>query len=189
MGNVTGNQFKKGMVLDYSNGLWQIVEFQHVKPGKGSAFVRTKMKNIETGRVLEKNFKSEEKLEQADVETREMDYMYDDPDNSYFMDSKTYEQVEIENSVIENEKKFLFENMTVMVVVHNNKGLAVEMPNSIVTPITKCDPGVKGNSATNTTKPAYIGTGTCINVPLFINEGDKIRIDTRTGDYIERVNK
>jgi elongation factor P len=164
-----------------------IVDFQHVKPGKGAAFVRTKVKNVITGAVLEKTFNPTEKFPEAIIERKEMQYLYNDGNLYYFMDNETYEQIPLNESVVEDAVKFLKENDVAVIRFFKGEAFSVEPPNFVVLEVTHTEPGVKGDTATNATKPATVETGATVMVPLFINTGEKIRIDTRTGEYMERA--
>ena len=165
----------------------QVVEFQHVKPGKGAAFVRTKMKNVITGAVVETSFNPTAKFEEATIERKSMEYSYADGNLYYFMDPESYELVPIDESLLGDSFKFVTENMTCVVMSYKGKVFAVEPPNFVELTVTQTDPGFAGNTATNATKPATVETGATVKVPLFINEGDKIKIDTRSGEYLERA--
>lgn len=168
--------------------IYTIVEFQHVKPGKGGGFVRTKLKNMDSGGVVERTFRSGDKVEEVRIEKREMQYLYAEaPDQYYFMDSETYEQTPISKAMMGNTTDFLLENETAFVLVTDGKPIGVEMPNFVELTVTATEPGVKGDTATNATKPATLETGAVVSVPLFVNQGDKLKIDTRTGQYVERV--
>ncbi len=182
------SDFKNGMCIEFKNDLYQIVSFQHVKPGKGSAFVRTKLKNVKTGKVLDNTFNAGEKVDLARVERRPYQFLYKDDLGYNFMHQQTYEQIPIEESMIEGSQ-FLKEEQEVEVVVHadNETILSCELPPFVEMEITYTEPGVKGDTATNTLKSATIETGAEVMVPLFINTGDRIKIDTRTGAYSERV--
>ena len=184
---ITAGDFKKGITIEWDGGVWNIVDFQHVKPGKGAAFVRTKMKNVITGGVTETSFNPTAKFEQAFVERKEAEYSYQDGDLYYFMDNETFEQIPLNESELGDAFKFVKENEVCKVLSYKGKVFGVEAPNFVVLEVTKTDPGFKGNTATNTLKPATLETGAEIRVPLFINEGDMIRIDTRTGEYMERA--
>ncbi len=185
---ITTNDLKNGMTVNYEDTLYEILYFQHVKPGKGGAFVRTKLKNLYTGAIIEKTFRAGEKIEQAILETRKMQYLYKD-EHYNFMDNETFEQVAIPEEHIGEKSRFLIENLELMIVFYKGRPISLELPVSVETKVTRAVPGVKGDTVSNTTKTAEIETGTKINVPLFINEGDTIRIDTRTGEYITRVSK
>ena len=184
---VTAGDFKKGLTVEWDGGVWTIVDFQHVKPGKGAAFVRTKIKNIMTGAVVERSFNPTDKMPKAIIETKEMEYLYSDGDLYYFMDMETYEQQPIDKSKLGPAFQFVKENMEVKVLSYKGNVFGVEPPNFVEQEVTETDPGFKGDTATNATKPATLETGAEIKVPLFINQGDMIRIDTRTGEYMERA--
>ena len=184
---ISAGDFKNGLTFDMDGEVMQIVEFQHVKPGKGAAFVRTKIRNVVTGAVTERNFNPTEKFPPAFVERREMEYLYNDEHLYYFMDTETYEQEAIDAKNLDDSFKFVKENMTVKVLSYKGKVFGVEAPNFVVLQVTKTDPGLKGNTATNATKPAVLETGAEIKVPLFIDEGEMINVDTRTGEYMSRA--
>lgn len=184
---ITAGDFRNGVTFDMDGNVYQIIEFQHVKPGKGAAFVRTKIKNVISGAVTEKTFNPTDKFPTAFIERREMQYLYNDGDLYYFMDNETYENMPINASVLGDNFKFVKENTDVKVLSYKGVVFGVEPPFFIELQVTKTDPGFAGNTATNTTKPATLETGAEIRVPLFINEGDMIRIDTRTGEYMERA--
>lgn len=185
---ITTNDLKNGMTLFYDESLFEVLYFQHVKPGKGGAFVRTKLKNLYTGAIIEKTFRAGEKVEQAILETRKMQFLYKD-EHYNFMDSITYEQVAINEEHILEKKKFLMENMDVTIVFYKDEPISIELPLAIEAKVLKTEPGAKGDTVSNTYKPAKIETGANVQVPLFINEGDIIKIDTRSGEYITRVSK
>mgnify|MGYP003418151028 FL=1 len=178
---------RNGTTFEMDNGVYKVVEFQHVKPGKGAAFVRTKLKNVITGAVLEKTFNPSEKLQGAEIEKRDMQYLYNDGDLYYFMDNETYEQLPINKEDLGDMLRFLKENMNVKILSFKGKVFAIEPPLFVELEITYTEPGFSGNTSTNATKPATLETGATINVPLFVNTGDVIRIDTRTGEYMERI--
>ena len=184
---ITAGDFRKGVTVEWDNGVWIIVDFQHVKPGKGAAFVRTKIKNIMTGAVVERSFNPTDKMPRAHIETKEMQYLYNDGELYYFMDTETYEQIPLNKSEVEDMIHFVKENENVSVKFFKGKAFSVEAPNFVEMEIVDPEPGFKGDTASNTTKPATTETGYVVNVPLFINIGDHIRIDTRTGEYMERM--
>ena len=186
MAMITAGDFRNGVTFEMEGKVMQVVEFQHVKPGKGAAFVRTKMKNVITGAVTETSFNPTAKFEQAFVDRKDMEYSYNDGDLYYFMDPESYELVPINKDVLGDNFKFVKENMTCKIMSYKGSVFGVEPPNFVELEVTESDPGVKGDTATNVTKPAILETGAEIKVPLFINPGDKIRIDTRTGEYLER---
>jgi elongation factor P len=181
------SDFRKGLKILLDGDPYVIVDFQHVKPGKGNAFTRTRVKHMITGAVLDKTWKSGEKFEAADVEERSMQYLYQDGDSFVFMDNSNYEQVQLTAEMVEDVKGFMPENLTVSIMFFRERAVGVSLPNFVELQITQCDPGVRGDTATNVTKPALLSTGGTVQVPLFVNEGDVIRIDTRTGSYMERV--
>ncbi len=184
---ISAGDFKNGVTFDMDGNVFQIVEFQHVKPGKGAAFVRAKIKNVITGTVIERTFNPTEKFPLAYIERRNMQYSYSEGNLKYFMDSETYDMIPIDESKLGDNFKFVKEEMEVKVLSYKGDVFGVEPPNFVELVITQTDPGLKGNTATNATKPAVLETGAEIKVPLFVNEGDKIRIDTRTGEYMERA--
>ena len=184
---ISAGEFRNGVTFDMDGTVYQIAEFQHVKPGKGAAFVRTKVRNVITGAVLEKTFNPTEKFPTAYIERRTMQYLYNDGSLYYFMDTETYEQEPIDASKLDDNFKFVKENMEVKVLSYKGNVFGVEPPFFVELEITQTDPGFKGDTATNATKPAVLETGAEIKVPLFLEEGDRIRVDTRTGEYMERV--
>ena len=184
---VSAGDFRNGVTFEMDGTVWQIVEFQHVKPGKGAAFVRTKIKNVITGGVLEKTFNPSEKFPTAFVERKDMQYLYNDGDIYYFMDKETFEQQPINKSLLTDAFKFVKENMDCKVLSYKGNVFGLEPPNFVILEVTDTEPGVKGDTATNVTKTATLETGAVVRVPLFINEGESIRVDTRTGDYLERA--
>ncbi len=184
---VTAGDFRNGMTFEEEGNVMQIIEFQHVKPGKGAAFVRTKVRNVITGSVVEKTYNPSAKFPTAYVERKDMEYTYSDGDLYYFMDSETYEQIPVNKADLGDAFKFVKENMVCKVLSYKGNVFGVEPPNFVELQITQTDPGFAGNTATNATKPATLETGAEIRVPLFIDNGEIIRIDTRTGEYMERV--
>ncbi len=184
---ITASDFRNGVTFEWDGKVMQVVEFQHVKPGKGAAFVRTKMKNVITGAVVETSFSPTDKFENAFVERRDMEYSYNDGNLYYFMDMETFELEPIDGSLLGDNFKFVKENMTCTIYSYKGKVFNVDPPNFVELTITQTDPGFKGDTATNVTKPATLETGAEVKVPLFINEGERIRIDTRTGEYLERA--
>lgn len=184
---ISAGDFRNGVTFDMDGNVVQIIEFQHVKPGKGAAFVRTKIRNVITGSVVEKTFSPTDKFPTAFVERKDMQYLYADGDLHYFMDNETYENIPINKDVLGDSFKFVKENTDVKVLSYKGTIFGVEPPFFVELQVTQTDPGFKGNTATNTTKPAIVETGATINVPLFINEGDVIRVDTRIGEYMERA--
>ena len=184
---VTAGDFRNGVTFEMDGKVYQIIEFQHVKPGKGAAFVRTKIRNVIEGSVVERTFNPTEKFPTAFVERKDMEYSYNDGDLFFFMDTETYEQVPVSANELDDNFKFVKENMVCKVLSYKGKVFGVEPPTFVELQVTQTDPGFAGNTATNATKPATLETGCEIRVPLFINEGDMIRIDTRTGEYMERA--
>ncbi len=181
------SDFRNGLKIEIDGTPFEIIEFLHVKPGKGGAFVRTKLKNLQTGAVLNKTFRSGEKVGKPDLVDRHMQYLYSQGDELVFMDLETYEQFTIPFEKIEDKAKFLKENMEVDILYYKNQPISIELPTFVELEVVETEPGFKGDTATGGTKPAVLETGAKINVPLFINIGDKLKIDTRTGQYVERV--
>lgn len=179
--------FRNGTTFEMDGGVYRVVEFQHVKPGKGAAFVRTKIKNVITGAVLERTFNPSEKLQGAEIEKREMQYLYNDGDLYYFMDNETYEQMPLNAEQLGDSLKYIKENMNVKILSFKEKVFAVEPPMFVELEVTYTEPGFAGNTTTTSGKPATLENGLEISVPMFINIGDVIKIDTRTGEYMERV--
>lgn len=184
---VSAGDFRNGTTFEQDGNVLQVVEFQHVKPGKGSAFVRTKTRNVITGAVTETTYNPSDKFPSAQIERRDMQYLYEDGGLYYFMDVETYEQIPLNEKDLSDGFEFVKENETVKVLSYKGNVFGVEPPNFVVLTITKTDVGMKGNTATNTLKPATLETGAEVRVPLFINEGDAIRVDTRSGEYMERA--
>ena len=184
---ISAGDFRNGITIEYENNIYQIVEFQYVKPGKGSAFVRTKLKNIISGGVVEKTFRPTEKCPQARIDRKDMQYLYSDGDLFYFMDTETYDQVALNDDTVGDALKFVKENEMCKVCSHNGNVFSVEPPLFVELEITETEPGFKGDTATGANKPATVETGANVNVPLFVEIGDKIKIDTRTGEYLSRV--
>ncbi len=184
---VTAGDFRNGVTFDMDGSVMQIIEFQHVKPGKGAAFVRTKLRNVITGAVVEKTFNPTDKYPTAHVERKDMQYLYNDGDLYYFMDMETYEQLPINKDKLGDNFKFVKEEMMCKIVSYKDNVIAVEPPMFVELEVTETEPGFKGDTATGASKPATLETGAQIKVPLFINIGDKLKIDTRTGEYLERA--
>ena len=184
---ISAGDFKNGITLEIEGNVCQIVEFQHVKPGKGAAFVRAKMRNMCTGSVVERTFNAGERLPKARVDRREMQYLYESDGQYVFMDNEIYEQTELTKEQLGNALNFLKENMDVKIMVYEGRILGVDLPNTVELTVVETDPGIRGDTATGGSKPAKMDTGYVVKVPLFINEGDVLRIDTRTGEYIERA--
>ena len=186
---VSAGDFRNGVTFEMDDQVLQVIEFQHVKPGKGAAFVRTKIRNVITGAVIERTFNPSDKFPPAFVETKEMEYLYADGDLYYFMDTETYEQIPIAKDVLGSDFRFVKENMNVRVISYKGNVFSVEAPAFVELRITETDPGFRGDTATNATKPATLETGAVVKVPLFIDNDEMIRVDTRTGEYLERAKK
>ena len=184
---VVAGDFKNGVTFDMDGDVLQVVEFQHVKPGKGAAFVRTKIKNVITGAVIERTFSPTDKFPEAFIERKEMQYLYSDGELYYFMDNETYDQLPLNGDKLGDNFRFVKENMPCKVISYKGNVFAVEPPTFVELEVTETEPGFKGDTATNVTKPATLETGAEVKVPLFINPGDRIRIDTRVGEYLERA--
>ena len=184
---ISAGDFRNGVTIELEGNIYQIIEFQHVKPGKGAAFVRTKLKNIKSGGVVEKTFRPTEKCPTARIDRKDMQYLYNDGDLFYFMDNESYEQIAIGQDSIGDALKFVKENEVCKVCSHNGNVFAVEAPLFVELVITETEPGFKGDTATGATKPATVETGATVNVPLFVEQGETIKIDTRTGEYLSRV--
>lgn len=183
----TSNDLKNGLVLNIDGQLWTVIEFQHVKPGKGPAFVRSKLKNVLTGKVVERTFNAGVKVETANVDKREMNYLYNDGSAYVFMDNQNYEQMNLSDEVVGDAKDYLLENQEAIVAVYEGNPIYVELPASVVLEITFTEPGLQGDRSSGGTKPATVETGLQIQVPLFIEQNTKVRVDTRTGEYLGRV--
>ena len=184
---ITAGDFNKGITVEWDGGVWNIVDFQHVKPGKGAAFVRTKIKNVMTGSVIEHTFNPTDKMPKAIIETKEMQYVYNDGDLYYFMDVESYEQLPLSKDQVEDAIPYVKEGTNVTVRFFKGKPFSVEAPNFVELQVTDTEPGFRGDTATGTTKAATVETGYTLNVPLFVEIGDMLRIDTRTGEYMSRA--
>jgi len=184
---IVAGDFRNGVTIEMDGNIYQIIEFQHVKPGKGAAFVRTKLKNIISGGVVEKSFRPTEKFSTARIDRVEMQYLYSDGDLYYFMNTETYDQIGLNKDTIGDALKFVKENEMVKICSHNGNVFAVEPPLFVELEVTETEPGLKGDTATGASKPATVETGALVYVPLFVNTGDKLKIDTRTGEYLSRV--
>ncbi|WP_067932953.1 elongation factor P [Alicyclobacillus kakegawensis] len=184
---ISSNDFRTGTTIEVDGNIYRVIEFMHVKPGKGAAFVRTKLKNVKTGAVKEQTFRAGEKVPRARIETREMQYLYNDGDQYTFMDTETYEQIQIQKSQLEYELNFLKENMNCYVVLHEGQTIGIDLPNTVELEVSRTEPGIKGDTAQGGSKPATLETGYTLSVPLFINEGDRIIVDTRSGEYVSRA--
>ena len=184
---ISVNDFRTGITIEIDGVLWQVVDFQHVKPGKGAAFVRSKLKNLAKGTTVEKTFRGGEKVQRAIVERKPYQYLYAVDDDYVFMDNSTYEQVQVTAEFIGDGLKWLKDSMDVQIVFHGEKILEVEMPNFVELEVTQTDPGLKGDTAQGGSKPATVETGAIVTVPLFVEEGDVLQVDTRSGEYLKRV--
>ena len=185
---VDTSQLRNGLKIELDGEPFTVIYFQHVKPGKGGAFVRTKVRNLKNGKVLERRFRAGERVELADVEERKMQYLYQDGEQLVFMDTQNYDQIPFSAEQVGDARKFLKENLEVDVLFWRGRPLNIELPSFITAVITRCEPGIKGDTASNVTKPATLETGAIVQVPLFVKEGETIRVDTRSGEYVERVN-
>ncbi|NOJ78621.1 MULTISPECIES: elongation factor P [Myxococcus] len=186
-GVIDTSEFRKGLKIEIDGEPFEIADFQHVKPGKGSAFVRTTIRSLLTGRVLQPTLKSGEKVGKPDIEEKDMQYLYVQGEEFYFMDTRNYEQTFLGEKVLGEAKNFLKENINVSVLFYNGKAIGVTLPNSVDLKVTQCDPGIRGDTVSGALKPAVLETGYTVNVPLFIEEGDVLKIDTRDGKYLTRV--
>jgi len=184
---ISVNDFRTGLTIEVDGNIFQVLEFQHVKPGKGAAFVRSKLRNLRNGNVTEMTFRGGEKVSPARIETSTMQYLYGSGDEYTFMNTETFEQINFSRKQIEHELKFLKENMNVQIMQYNGETIGIQLPNTVELVVTECEPGIKGDTATGATKKATLETGFIVNVPLFVNEGDKLIIDTRTEAYVSRA--
>ncbi|MBS4173431.1 elongation factor P [Bacillus sp. FJAT-49736] len=184
---ISVNDFRTGLTIEVDGGIWRVIDFQHVKPGKGAAFVRSKLRNLRTGAIQEKTFRAGEKVEKAQIDNRRMQYLYANGDSHVFMDNESYEQIELSSSAIEYELKFLKENMEVNIMMFQTETLGVELPNTVELTVTETEPGIKGDTASGGSKPATVETGLVVHVPFFVNEGDKLIINTTDGSYVSRA--
>ncbi|WP_390404763.1 elongation factor P [Lacticaseibacillus jixiensis] len=184
---ISVNDFKNGLTIEVDGNLWRIVEFQHVKPGKGSAFVRSTLKNLRTGAVQEMTFRSTEKVEKAQIDTKTMQYLYADGDSYVFMDMETYEQLSLPGDEIRDQLKYMKENMEVKIIMHGSETLGVDVPNTVDLEVKATEPGIRGNTSSGGSKPATMETGLVVQVPFFVNEGDVLTINTQDGTYISRA--
>lgn len=184
---ISSNDFRPGVTIEIDGMVWQVVEFQHVKPGKGAAFVRAKLKNLQTGSVVERTFNAGEKVPNAQVERKPMQYLYGEEGSYYFMDVETYDQIMLTKDQLGDALNFIKEEMEITVLFFNGTVIGVDIPNSVELKVVETEPGIRGDTATGGVKPAKLETGYVVKVPLFINEGDVLRIDTRTGAYLERA--
>ncbi|HAM80248.1 elongation factor P [Ornithinibacillus bavariensis] len=184
---ISVNDFKTGLTIEIDNDVWQVVDFQHVKPGKGAAFVRSKLRNLRNGNIQEKTFRAGEKVEKAHVEHRKMQYLYASGDSHAFMDTDSYEQIELRSAQIEHELKFIKENMEVSIIQYNGEMIGIDLPNNVELEVVDTEPGIKGDTASGGSKPATVETGLVVQVPFFINKGDKLIINTSDGKYVSRA--
>ncbi|NRD80719.1 elongation factor P [Bacillus sp. BRMEA1] len=184
---ISVNDFRTGLTIEVDGGIWRVIDFQHVKPGKGAAFVRSKLRNLRNGAIQEKTFRAGEKVEKAQIDNRKMQYLYASGDQHVFMDMESYEQVELPATSIEYELKFLKENMEVHIMMFHGETLGVELPNTVVLEVTETEPGIKGDTASGGTKPATMETGLVVQVPFFVNQGDKLIINTTDSSYVSRA--
>lgn len=184
---ISAGEFRKGVTFEFEGNVYTIVDFLHVKPGKGSAFVRTKMKNVVTGQVLERTFNPTERVEEAKIEKKEMQYLYNQDGIYYFMDTETYDQIPLNKEQVQEAMKYVIENMNVTIQFYKGNAFSVLPPMFVELNIVECEPGIQGDTSKSSYKPATLETGYVLGVPLFVNNGDRIRVDTRTGEYMERV--
>lgn len=184
---ISVNDFKTGLTIEVDNNIWQVLDFQHVKPGKGAAFVRSKLRNLRNGNIQEKTFRGGEKVNRAHIDHKKMQYLYASGDTHAFMDTETYEQLELQTSQIENELNFIQENSEVSVIMYEGEVLGVDLPNNVELEVTETEPGIKGDTASGGSKPATVETGLTVQVPFFINKGDKLVINTSDGKYVSRA--
>lgn len=184
---ISTNDFRTGLTIEVDGEAFQVIEFQHVKPGKGAAFVRSKLRNLRTGAVIEKTFNAGEKIPRARIERKEVQYLYNDGKDYFFMDMESYDQLAMSAGQLGDAVKFLKENMTLQILNFQGKSIGVELPNFVELEVVETAPGIRGDTASGGSKPATLETGAVVQVPLFVNVGDKIQIDTRTGHYIKRV--
>lgn len=184
---ISVNDFKTGLTIEMDNDVWQVVDFQHVKPGKGAAFVRSKLRNLKNGNIQEKTFRAGEKVSKAHVEHRRMQYLYASGATHSFMDTASYEQIELNENQIEHELKYIKENMEVAIITYNSEILGIDLPNNVELEVVETEPGIKGDTASGGSKPATLETGLVVQVPFFINPGDKLIINTADGKYVSRA--
>ena len=185
---VSTNDLKNGMSLDLPEGLFTVVDFQHVKPGKGGAFVRTKLKNVRTGAVLDRTYRADEKLEQAIIDKREMQFLYRDGEQYVFMDNETYDQLHVDAPALGESARYVKEGDSAVLQMYDNEIVGVDLPASVELTVTETEPGLQGDRVSGARKPATLETGFTVQVPLFVNQGDRIKVDTRTGEYLTRAN-
>ncbi|MDN6691039.1 MAG: elongation factor P, partial [Enterococcus sp.] len=181
------NDFKTGLTIEVDGGIWRVVDFQHVKPGKGAAFVRSKLKNLRTGAVQEKTFRAGEKVAKAQIDNKKMQYLYDDGDNYVYMDMQSYEQIEMPKQQVAEEMLYVLENTELTVIMYGNEVLGVDLPNTVVLQVAETEPNIKGDTSSGGSKPAIMETGLTVNVPFFVNQGDKLIVNTQDGSYVSRA--
>ncbi len=184
---ISVNDFKTGLTIEFDGGLWRVIDFQHVKPGKGAAFVRSKLRNLRNGNVQEKTFRAGEKVGRAQIDNRKMQFLYESGDAYVFMDSENYEQIELPEEAIHEELKYLKENMEVHIMMYNAEILGVELPNTVTLRIAETEPGIRGDTSSGGTKTAKLETGTNVNVPFFVNADDMVVVNTQDGSYVSRA--
>lgn len=184
---ISVNEFRTGLTIEFDGDIWRVMDFQHVKPGKGAAFVRSKLRNLRTGNVNEKTFRAGEKVEKAQIDNRRMQYLYANGDEHVFMDNESYEQLELSSAQLEYELKFLKENMEVHIISYKGEVLGVELPSTVTLEVAETEPGIKGDTASGGSKPAKMETGLVVQVPFFVNQGDQLIINTEEGEYVSRA--
>ena len=184
---ISVNDFRTGLTIEVDGGIWRVLDFQHVKPGKGAAFVRSRLRNLRTGAIQEKTFRAGEKVAKAQIDNRRMQYLYANGDQHVFMDTESYEQIELPENSIEYELKFLKENMEVSIMMYQSETLGVELPNTVELEVSETEPGIKGDTASGGTKPATLETGLIVQVPFFVNQGDRLIINTTDSSYVSRA--
>ncbi|KAA9026261.1 elongation factor P [Niallia endozanthoxylica] len=184
---ISVNDFRTGLTIEVDGGIWRVLDFQHVKPGKGAAFVRSKLRNLRNGAIQEKTFRAGEKVAKAQIDNRRMQYLYANGDQHVFMDQESYDQIELSAAAIEYELKFLKENMEVHIMLYQGESLGVELPNTVELEVTETEPGIKGDTASGGTKPATLETGLTVQVPFFVNQGDRLIVNTTDGSYVSRA--
>lgn len=184
---ISVNDFRTGLTIEVDGGIWRVLEFQHVKPGKGAAFVRSKLRNLRTGSIQEKTFRAGEKVAKAQIDNRKMQYLYASGDSHVFMDTETYEQVELSSKQVEYELNFLKENMEVYIMMYQGETIGIELPNTVELEVVETEPGIKGDTASGGSKPAKLETGLVVQVPFFVNVGDRLIINTTDGSYVSRA--
>ncbi|RHW41096.1 elongation factor P [Neobacillus notoginsengisoli] len=184
---ISVNDFRTGLTIEVDGGIWRVMDFQHVKPGKGAAFVRSKLRNLRTGNINEKTFRAGEKVGRAQIDNRRMQYLYASGDQHVFMDNESYEQIELPANAIEYELKFLKENMEVSIMMYHGETLGIDLPNTVELEVTATEPGIKGDTASGGSKPATLETGLVVHVPFFVNQGDRLIISTDDGSYVSRA--